>query len=108
MPSTRNSPDAPAAAPADEGKKEHELYEQRLASAQKWRELGANPYGNGFKPSHLAAQILEKHADPKISEAQARLEKADKAQDKAASTAVRAELEGLVAAANASLTAAKH
>ncbi len=48
-----------------EGKKEHELFEQRLASAQKWRELGANPFGNGFRPEHLAADILVKHVDSK-------------------------------------------
>jgi lysyl-tRNA synthetase, class II len=43
---------------AEEGVKEHELFEQRLASAQKWRELGANPWGNGFRPEHLAGEIL--------------------------------------------------
>jgi lysyl-tRNA synthetase class 2 len=49
--------------PSGEGKKEHELFEQRLASAQKWRDLGASPFGNGFRPEHLAADILVKHVD---------------------------------------------
>ena len=43
---------------AEEGVKEHELFEQRLKSAQKWRELGANPWGNGFRPEHLAGEVL--------------------------------------------------
>ena len=32
----------------------------------KWRELGFNPYGNGYRPEHLAAEILAKprHASP--------------------------------------------
>ena len=47
---------------AEEGVKEHELFEQRLTSAQKWRELGANPWGNGFRPEHLAKEILDGHA----------------------------------------------
>jgi len=47
---------------AEEGVKEHELYEQRLKSAEKWRALGANPYGNGFKPEHLAGEILTANA----------------------------------------------
>jgi lysyl-tRNA synthetase class 2 len=46
---------------ADEGVKEHELFEQRLKSAEKWRELGSNPWGNGFKPAHLAQEILTAH-----------------------------------------------
>src|ERR1700755_87647 len=55
-----------------EGTKERELYEIRLQSAQKWRELGGNPFGNGFRPSHLAAHILaahDKHSDAELAKA---------------------------------------
>ncbi|MBS1153610.1 MAG: Lysyl-tRNA synthetase [Myxococcaceae bacterium] len=51
---------------AEEGVKELELFEQRLASAQKWRELGANPWGNGFRPEHLAGEILFANADQTV------------------------------------------
>ena len=37
-----------------ESAKEHELYEQRLEKAGRWRALGANPFGNGFRPADLA------------------------------------------------------
>ncbi|MBK7858264.1 MAG: lysine--tRNA ligase [Archangiaceae bacterium] len=98
---------AGGAAPAqDEGKKEHELFEQRLASAQKWRELGANPFGNGFRPEHLAGELLAKLADPALDAAQAQLDKANKAKDQAAIAAAKAVLDPLVAAANEKLTAA--
>ncbi|MCL2011540.1 MAG: lysine--tRNA ligase [Cystobacterineae bacterium] len=43
---------------SEEGLKEQELYHQRLCSAEKWRELGVHPWGNGFKPSHSIAQVL--------------------------------------------------
>lgn len=48
---------------ADEGVKEHELFEQRLATAEKWRAAKANPYGNGFRPEHLAGEITAAHAN---------------------------------------------
>jgi len=48
---------------ADLGTKEQEIYDQRLEKAAKWREAGFNPYGNGHKPQHLAADILAKHAN---------------------------------------------
>ncbi|HVE84583.1 MAG TPA: OB-fold nucleic acid binding domain-containing protein, partial [Myxococcales bacterium] len=41
--------------------KEQEIYEERLAKAKRWRELGANPWGNGHRPQHLAADILRTH-----------------------------------------------
>ncbi|MCP3169156.1 lysine--tRNA ligase [Myxococcus qinghaiensis] len=47
----------------DLGSKEQEIYDQRLEKAAKWREAGFNPYGNGHRPQHLAADILAKHAD---------------------------------------------
>jgi len=43
---------------SEEGLKEQELYQQRLSSAEKWRELGAHPWGNGFKPSHSIAEVV--------------------------------------------------
>ena len=51
---------------AEEGVKEHELFEQRLSSAQRWRALGANPWGNGFRPEHLASEILSANADQTV------------------------------------------
>ncbi|MCL2626344.1 MAG: lysine--tRNA ligase [Cystobacterineae bacterium] len=42
---------------SEEGLKEQELFKQRLASAEKWRELGVHPWGNGFKPSHSIAEV---------------------------------------------------
>ena len=47
--------------PPDVGTKEEEIYAQRLEKAAKWRERGANPYGNGFRPEHLAKDILSRH-----------------------------------------------
>src|SRR6185295_3696843 len=41
--------------------KETEIYEERLAKAQKWRELKANPWGNGYRPEHLAGDITKRH-----------------------------------------------
>jgi lysyl-tRNA synthetase, class II len=48
---------------ADEGLVEQKLFQQRLATAQQWREKGANPFGNGYKPSHLAGELQAKHKD---------------------------------------------
>jgi lysyl-tRNA synthetase, class II len=85
---------------SDEGRKEHELYEQRLASAQKWKELGANPFGNGFRPRDTAGEILARWADPKLDAAQSALDKANKAKDTAAIAAAKAVLEPLVQGIN--------
>ena len=41
--------------------KEEEIYEERLAKSKRWRELGANPWGNGYQPQHLAADIQRTH-----------------------------------------------
>jgi lysyl-tRNA synthetase class 2 len=46
---------------AEEGVKEHELFEQRQKSAARWKELGTNPFGNGFRPQHLAGDIAKAH-----------------------------------------------
>jgi lysyl-tRNA synthetase class 2 len=45
-----------------ESAKEHELYAQRLEKADRWRALGCNPFGNGFRPADLAGDIARKHA----------------------------------------------
>jgi lysyl-tRNA synthetase, class II len=42
--------------------KEAQLIAQRLEKAKGWRALGVDPYGNGFRPSHLAADISEANA----------------------------------------------
>jgi lysyl-tRNA synthetase, class II len=53
---TKNPPED-----ADLGSKEQEIYAQRLEKARKWKEAGANPWGNGYQPKHLAAQIHTRH-----------------------------------------------
>ena len=40
---------------------EDKLYQDRLAKAEQLRALKVNPYANGFKPRHLAGQIVERH-----------------------------------------------
>ncbi len=52
----------------DLGAKEQELYAARLEKARKWKELGANPFGNGFRPEHVAAQIHAKHGQATAEE----------------------------------------
>ncbi len=42
--------------------KEQEIYELRQEKARKWREHGVNPWGTGYQPKNLAAEIVEKHA----------------------------------------------
>jgi lysyl-tRNA synthetase, class II len=49
------------AAAEDLGTKEAEIYAARLEKAQRWRELGASPWGNGYRPEHLAAQLHARH-----------------------------------------------
>src|SRR5215210_7096164 len=44
----------------DLGSKEQEMYAQRLDKAEKWKAAGTNPSGNGFRPQHLAADILSR------------------------------------------------
>jgi lysyl-tRNA synthetase class 2 len=43
--------------------KEQELIAQRQEKAKGWRALGLDPYGNGFRPQHLAGEIARAHAD---------------------------------------------
>jgi len=44
-----------------ESSKEQDLYAQRLEKAGKWRALGLDPYGNGFRPTDLAGEIVRRH-----------------------------------------------
>src|SRR6266851_2327772 len=54
-----------------EGKKEHEIYESRLEKARKWRELGFNPWGNGYRPEHLAADVIDAHREQSAEQLEA-------------------------------------
>jgi lysyl-tRNA synthetase class 2 len=51
----------PAEDTTDLGSKEQEIYAQRLEKAKRWREMGANPWGNGYRPRDLAADIVGRH-----------------------------------------------
>src|SRR4051812_3002182 len=53
----------PAQSDADGHGKEQEIFEQRLQKAAKWKELGANPFGNGYAPKNLAKQIHDAHGN---------------------------------------------
>jgi lysyl-tRNA synthetase class 2 len=53
---------------SEPGTKEQEIYAQRLEKAQRWRDLGAHPWGNGYRPQHLAAQIVDKHGNQSAEE----------------------------------------
>jgi lysyl-tRNA synthetase class 2 len=55
-------------AEVDLGSKEQEIYAQRLEKAQKWREAGFNPYGNGYRPQHQAADIHARHGQQSTEE----------------------------------------
>jgi lysyl-tRNA synthetase class 2 len=43
--------------------KESQLIAQRQEKAKGWRALGVDPYGNGFRPEHLAADIARANAE---------------------------------------------
>ncbi|MEN9798718.1 MAG: hypothetical protein RL653_2414, partial [Pseudomonadota bacterium] len=61
--------DAPEATDAAQShSKEEEIYAQRVEKAAKWRELGANPFGNGHRPANLAAQVHEAHGSQSAEE----------------------------------------
>ena len=60
MAETENKSDK-SAGEGDLGTKEQEIYDQRLEKAGKWRDAGFNPYGNGYRPQHQAAEIHDKH-----------------------------------------------
>ncbi len=50
------------------GVKEQEIYDARLEKARKWKELGRNPYGNGFVAKDLAGKILATHGQATAEE----------------------------------------
>ncbi len=63
------SDETPNKTPSEDlGTKEQEIYAQRLEKAQKWRELGQNPWGNGFVAKDLAAAIAAKHEGQSIEQ----------------------------------------
>jgi lysyl-tRNA synthetase class 2 len=45
------------------GTSEREIVGQRLRKAEALRALGVNPYGNGFTPRHLAADLAARYGD---------------------------------------------
>jgi lysyl-tRNA synthetase class 2 len=50
-------------APEDLGATEREIIAQRLKKAEALRALGVDPYGNGFAPLHLAADLHARYGD---------------------------------------------
>lgn len=48
---------------SDAGPKEQEIYDQRLLKARQWKALGCDPWGNGFAPTHLAAEVIRNHPE---------------------------------------------
>jgi lysyl-tRNA synthetase class 2 len=50
------------------GTKEQEIYDSRLEKAGKWKELGVHPWGNGYRPDHLAAEIHARHGSQSAEE----------------------------------------
>ncbi len=55
----------------NESAKEHELFSQRLEKAGRWRDLGDNPFGNGFRPTDLAGDIARTHASDSAEQLEA-------------------------------------
>ncbi|MDP3504527.1 MAG: lysine--tRNA ligase [Myxococcales bacterium] len=64
-PLTQDDPARGKVRPAmsDESEVEKKLREERHHKGAKLAELGVNPYGNGYRPEHLTADILAKHAN---------------------------------------------
>ncbi len=95
---------------------EDRLYDERKAKAEQWRAAGVNPFGNGFRPSHTAAEVLAKHADARVDGAVAKLTAAKAAVEQAqadakpaleaAAAAAKQALEQAVAEANQALESA--
>ena len=46
----------------DLGKKEQEIYERNLEKAAEWRKAGFHPWGNGYRPGHLAGELTARFA----------------------------------------------
>ncbi|MGQ0508782.1 MAG: hypothetical protein ACT4TC_26060, partial [Myxococcaceae bacterium] len=51
----------------DLGAKEQEFYETRLEKMRKWKELGANPFGNGFSAIFSAIGDIRSMIRPQTS-----------------------------------------
>ncbi|HEX9401214.1 MAG TPA: lysine--tRNA ligase [Anaeromyxobacter sp.] len=61
----------PAAAAADDlGATEREIIAQRAKKAEALRALGVDPFGNGFAPRHLAADLVARYGDAPVEEIQ--------------------------------------
>jgi lysyl-tRNA synthetase class 2 len=47
----------------DLGTTEREIIAQRIRKAEALREMGVNPFGNGYAPGHVAKDLLERYGD---------------------------------------------
>ena len=47
---------------SDEGIVEQKIYQERCLKSEEWRKLGHNPFGNGFRPTHLAGELVAKYS----------------------------------------------
>ncbi|BDG02055.1 lysine--tRNA ligase [Anaeromyxobacter oryzae] len=52
----------------DLGTTEREIIAQRMKKAEALRALGVNPFGNGWQPAHLAADIVARYGDAPAEE----------------------------------------
>jgi lysyl-tRNA synthetase class 2 len=52
----------------DLGTTEREIIAQRLKKAEALRALGVNPYGNGYAPRHLSAEVARRYGDQPADE----------------------------------------
>src|SRR5512139_1418315 len=50
------------------GANEREIIAQRMKKAEALRALGVNPFGNGFAPGHLAADLVRRYGDQPVEE----------------------------------------
>lgn len=47
---------------SEEASAEHKLYQERSGKAEQLRELGVNPYSNGFRPESTCGELLSKYS----------------------------------------------
>ena len=52
----------------DLGTTEREIIAQRMKKAEALRALGVNPFGNGWQPGHLAADLARRYGDAPADE----------------------------------------
>ncbi|HET9598597.1 MAG TPA: lysine--tRNA ligase [Anaeromyxobacteraceae bacterium] len=50
------------------GSSEREIVAQRIRKAEELRKLGVNPFGNGFTPRHVAADLVRRYGDQPVEE----------------------------------------